>query len=701
MWESYIVAVLWALVVLYVPGYFLMRGLRLSRAAALICAPIAATALCSAIPIACHKLGVFCNEVTVGIPLVAISVLVWLASLIAGKSSKGGKHRVTTLLEVPAFEPIKLKSRSLPFTPTILVAYVLIGAVVCYFVFVGNLPTPEAFYSRYDNQTHLNMVQSFLDTGIWSTLYTGTTLANAFDSQAGAAQTGSFYPAAWHDLAALICCLAGAKVTVASNALISVLCAIVFPLGMFLLFSAIFPKERSLVGFGAIAASGFSSWPWVFIIKGPCLPNLLGLSLMVAAIAVLILHVDGKLVRRKLPAFIIFGFTALFALAVAHPNTVFTAFIIVAAYLGHAMDRAIAGSELSKAKKAFARFFAMLAFIVVLVAFWFACYQLPFLQGVLSYRWGESSSLPYTLLTLFSLNLITSGVQYAMIAASFVGLIRCLREKRFWLLLPLLFFVVCYVSSKCGWDLVKYYTSSLWYQTPYRFTACITICLMPIAVLGIDAVCKWADRVATGKLHAGNALNGHLGGLIALALFLVVNYATGPAIYIGIYSGHNIYPGYSTTERKISSIYNANKEHVYSTSEVAFVDEALELIPEGSLVLNQPNDGSVFAYGVNHMNTYFRTCRSSGKNENAQVIQKHLADYATNKEAHDAVEKTGAHYLLQLDQAVPYDDGVWIPQYKKKNVDAWVGIDSVRDDTPGFKVILSEGDMRLFELDAL
>ena len=30
----------------------------------------------------------------------------------------------------------------------------------------------------------------------------------------------------------------------------------------------------------------------------------------------------------------------------------------------------------------------------------------------------------------------------------------------------------------------------------------------------------------------------------------------------------------------------------------------------------------------------------------------------------------------------------------------WVGIDGIRDDTPGFRVLLSQGDMRLYEIVA-
>ena len=35
-------------------------------------------------------------------------------------------------------------------------------------------------------------------------------------------------------------------------------------------------------------------------------------------------------------------------------------------------------------------------------------------------------------------------------------------------------------------------------------------------------------------------------------------------------------------------------------------------------------------------------------------------------------------------------------RYEEKN---WVGIETIAEDTPGFKLILSEGDMRLYEIE--
>ena len=79
------------------------------------------------------------------------------------------------------------------------------------------------------------------------------------------------------------------------------------------------------------------------------------------------------------------------------------------------------------------------------------------------------------------------------------------------------------------------------------------------------------------------------------------------------------------------------------------------------------------------------------------AIRTKLANYETDADVQKAVEDTGAKYVLQLDQGVAYEEGVWLPQYS--DPEPWKGIDDIRDDTPGFKVVLSEGDMRLYEIE--
>ena len=140
---------------------------------------------------------------------------------------------------------------------------------------------------------------------------------------------------------------------------------------------------------------------------------------------------------------------------------------------------------------------------------------------------------------------------------------------------------------------------------------------------------------------------------------------------------------------------------VYDAEERAFVREVKKVVPDDALVLNVPDDGSAFAYGTDELRVYYRYLRTYGEENETQeskAIRTGLNELASNEDVRSAVEHVGAEYLLLLDRkGVPgerrflftYEDG-----------EKWNGVESVQDDTPGFEVVLSRDDMRLYRIVA-
>ena len=80
-------------------------------------------------------------------------------------------------------------------------------------------------------------------------------------------------------------------------------------------------------------------------------------------------------------------------------------------------------------------------------------------------------------------------------------------------------------------------------------------------------------------------------------------------------------------------------------------------------------------------------------------VRMSLDEYASDSEVRDAVASTGARYVLVLDMdGERTDERRFLSSYYPEQ---WEGINELTDDTPGFKVLLAEGDMRLYELTAL
>ena len=116
-------------------------------------------------------------------------------------------------------------------------------------------------------------------------------------------------------------------------------------------------------------------------------------------------------------------------------------------------------------------------------------------------------------------------------------------------------------------------------------------------------------------------------------------------------------------------------------------------------MINNPNDGSLFAYSENKLKAYNRALTGYGSaSETAEsaLLRTSMDSYANNAEVVRAVEQICAHYVLQLDCNSGEDPGALL--FGSPPSSMWTGIDGITQDTPGFKLILEDGDMRLFEI---
>ncbi|MDO4890487.1 MAG: hypothetical protein Q3963_03925 [Coriobacteriaceae bacterium] len=680
---------------LYAPGFLFFKAIRCSNLVSLCAAPIASCLAYGLLPIIYYDAGITCDLVTVVLlPALAFAI----AYAISWWLGRRKPVRVLGLPDATGTWRAPADHRDTPFDWAVLGLYVLCGIIVCTYIFIGSLGAPDAFFSRYDNQTHLNVAQSFIDSGQWSSLHAGRYLASTANQSPYATASG-FYPATWHALVALVYLVMGAKVTIASNALVAVLAAIVFPAGMFLVIRTLFPNHRGIIIAGAFATVSFATYPWVFPIKGPTFPNMLGFALMVAFMGVIIDYLEQGLVRAKLPGFIAFCLVSFASLAIAHTNALFSAFVFLAAYGGHYIWRAIGQSpRVARERKAKTRAIAITVYCLLILAFWVFCLNVPVLHSVVTFAHREHNPIWEPFVGLLTLRLTISAVQLAMVPICIAGIYGCVKRRMWWFLFPVIYMCIAYFFSRCAFNPWTMIFVGLWYSLPYRIAECLVIYLMPIAAIGLVDLVKWAANFARNhskqlpRLSRKPAVAGAL--VVVLALFL--NYAP-----FGIPAGgdHIMRTSMASVAKWLGEIYANDENSVYGGEEVAFVEKAMEIIPEGALVVNAPNDGSMFAYGVNHMNTYFRGSGIKHQNDAAIVLRTKLDKYARDPEVREVVEYTDAQYVLQLDHGVPYEELIKLRQFYEKNKKAWRGVDRIDDDTPGFTLVLKEGDMRLYKID--
>lgn len=231
MWLTFGFAVL----VLYVPGYLVGRGLRLDRFASVAVAPAFSVFALVALGVVLFAVGITCSA---WVLLLACVVLCLLVFAVCGsvRRAKGG----TACSNPSALGDVRLQ----------VALYVGVAVFVAALVFLHAMGDPASFSRNDDTTVHLSVVRGFLDSGTYSTLNVTKYL--------DLGEAGGYYPAAWHVVAAVVASFVGNEVALATNAMILVTCTVVLPLGVLCLMRALFPDNKLVVCGGSLFSAAFA-----------------------------------------------------------------------------------------------------------------------------------------------------------------------------------------------------------------------------------------------------------------------------------------------------------------------------------------------------------------------------------------------------------------------------------------------------------
>lgn len=641
------------------------------------------------LPVVYGALGIKCSWANLLVPTLILFFTLWLVVALRDRGAPSGKSDRQT-----ADKQIWW----------IVALYLFVGLVVCAYVFVKSLDGAASFHPKHDNMTHYNNIRSFVDSGIWSSLTVNSFMGTGLDGASW--QQAAFYPSAWHDLAALLVSALDCEVAVAANAVNTVVAGVICPLSTFAFLRALFPNQKLVLVSGAFVAVAFTAFPWAFLIKGPLYPNMLANALLPAVLAAIILLVKGQFgsLRQSVAFGLAFGMASFVALALSQTNNLFTVLVFLA-FFGAAPLREAISAKLSPKLRHGKRFTALfyVAYTVLVVVIWAAATSLPFLQGIIAYdnvgdaSLGASSSAFSTL----SLSFFASLPQWALLIACLVGAVVLVARRRSWLVALAAFMMFAYFISRFMLGYPKAFITGVWYNDPWRLAACAAQFLVPLASVGLASIIALVTKLL-GNLKEGD------GKSASSTRCLIVS----TTIVLIVFNCWTFFPNYKEPQRDggshqtaygrlrnwLKNSYDMGTEQVYSAEEQQFVDKVLATIPEDSLVINQPNDGSAFAYGLDGLNTYYRSNSVSGLTKDSETIRKKMNEIASNENVRNAVNAIGAQYVLLLDQGVPWEDGVWMSEYHEGAVQSWDGLNDITDDTPGFEVVLADDDMRLYKI---
>jgi hypothetical protein len=652
------------LVLLYGPGIALGRLLRVRGIITIAAAPALTYGVIGIATPALGKLGIRWNLGTAAAVLALALVVAWLI----GRLLRAWEQRRTVPAEGPGaahvtfFErtdedtaPIELPAgsgfhRLLRADALIVAAGILAGGVLgLVTVLKGMGGTLDAVHQGWDPAWHANYTQWITDTGDASPLHAGRYLN-------WSSGVPLYYPSAIHGLGSLVEQLTGQSTVRIVNADMLLMAGLLVPLGAAALTWLVSRRNVMATAIAAAVSTWFTIYPSDEVWR-TALPFALGLGLLGP---VLVLTTSAV---AKRPQLVVAAGLATAGLASVHTSLAFCVAGFAVLWL------LVRSLRLHKARLRELGWLAVVGALAGLVL-------LPQLRAILaaanqvaSFDWSQHVSTAEALRQVFGFGFgeHTSDTfhdpqagQYVLAALVAIGAVVALRYRRTaWLALTYLVFGLLAVhASVPHWKLIGKLTTP-WYNDPWRIAAIACVAAVPLVGIGIARLVTLLPT--SGRVHAAVATG------LAVVLFVVT--------------------GFGYVERNSHRITLAYNQQVIDSQELGALHELRSVTGGQGRILNDPYDGSVWMYSVDHVLPVFTHYDVGTLSRDEIELWSNLNQWQTRPEVREAAHRLGVRYLY-LQTGEIYSTTAQPVGY--------TGIEAV----PGFRVVLDRGPAKLYELPA-
>ena len=686
-WIDFILAAAIAWLLLYVPGTLLLLSAQVEISRSLACSPIVSLALYCLLSIVYAAVGLSASAATLVVLVICGSAAAFVGS--AAFRCARRKRSMGSVLRA-AITPVTMRRL------LCIVLYCAVGVAIATRFFVIPLDGPASFVQDSDNSFHLALIRSFVESGNYSSLQVSLyhDVPNGAFSLLPAG--GSFYPAAWHCLCALVMNISSAALPVVANAVNYVLLALVFPTSMALLFQMIFASRPLVIALGSFLSLAFAAFPWgaLYPSSGPLYPNFIGFCILPILCAVFInmvcCHQKPSVLVGKVFLVLCGGISC----ALAHPNVVFSAIVLLAPFC---LEKIYASSR-NRFKRLPSALLSGL-FLSCVICIWLWVYTLPFVQATVQFEWDPFASLSEAIWDCVSLSLRIGFAQWTLAALVLIGVCWALAHKGYrWLVGSWAISCAMFVLVAATDGDLENIVAGFWYTDPYRVSINVALCGIPLAAVGLYSIIKFVFAIVlrSGFLRKRKPIvQGVACVCVLLATCLCIyrsaNTAWDPSEDIS---------AFGNIDYCLTVANDLKRDNTFDVAERAFVKRVSEIVDPKYKIYNCADDGSPFAYATDGLNLCFRRSAAemlSTEPADAGVVRVHLDSYAVNEEVRSILRNAGIKYVLVLDYGgEPLPERCYYGYYWRAK---WLGINRITDSTPGFKLLLRQGDMRLYELE--
>lgn len=566
-------------------------------------------------------------------------------------------------------------------TFSLIALYLLIAAIFVTVLFILPIDGPYSFSTSNDSSAHLDFIRVFVESGTYSTLHVSQDVSLV--------PLSGFYPAAYHVFCAALTALPGCTVTMASNIAVVVICGAVYPLGSLLVCSRLFGSRALETRAGALACVGNVGFPWAFLVWGHLASNLLAFAL-VPAFVFLFWELLFPLENRSFAKVFVSLSVVFFAMAIAQPNAVFTGGIFCIPIIFCFVRDRILVMNPSLHKSHFSR--SLLSFLLVVsfvLAIWTLLYLSPFLSGIVHFYWSNDASLGQAFVS--ALELKYGGmfeIQYLvaplLLLGFFLSLTRSSVKYVSWLYL---FCTLLFIASYTKDFPLQSFFSGFWYTDYYRVGAMAAMCSTPLLCVAYSAIARAFIRLVQRFARVLRVSFCFAGSLVFLYFLLLPSFQLADGSWFDTPFG--------SIKSNVERTYSMNNLEGIDAEEWDFIGKCIPIVKD-DVVINLPFDGSGMLYGSTGMNVVYRNIKANPSNLTDKPIRMGLCNFASDKRVSDCVRNLNAKYVLILDSNSP--SGSIIPYVPHDRKD-WSGIFDITENTPGFELVLSQGDMCLYKID--
>ena len=659
MWFTYFAGVALFLAILFTPGFLQCRAFSFGRVASFCFAPLLVVGEMA-------LLGAILGLAGLSVPWFVVPAMGLVLSIVIYMAMRSRCKNVNLFTGLDC---------------RLLLLYVATAFVVGMWFFVKNLDGPSSFVSEFDNAYHLNQIAAFALTGRYSFLQ-----ATIYPTVVAPMTDIAFYPAGWHVLCAFVASALGCDAAMVENIGIFAFVSFVLPSSMFAFLNVLFENDRKRVLCCTPFVLAFSSFPLGFLVAGPLYSNFAAMCLLPGAMSLFMALFAGwgkNAIIRLVPAFL-FG---LVSLVVTQPNTVFTAIIVLSPYAAVSIARLLFNAG---HKREFSRAVAAV-FLLLVLSVLILCYKMPFFSGVV-----HNGYQPYTatvgqaFVDFIDLGYRNTVSQSLVAFFVVVGMLALLAEKRQrWLLFSCVYFCAAYISAGAiSGGLGGDFLSGFWYNDVDRIAANCSIVFIPLAGVGLSCV---FDLIAYFYQTIAPQDGARLSKSVYLAMAGILVFLIFRPSYIDAGNGW-INTAFGQRDSRLAEL--ATSACSLDSEERDFLMRVKATVGN-ELVLNNPFDGSAFAYGIYDINLRNRHHFANGTLDD-DLINQYLNEYIFRENVKEALNRLDANYVLVLDVEGYQGNTVYRDHYDEGK---WSGVADINDSTPGFTVVLSDGDMRLYKID--